>query len=217
LPSNGRGTVVSVNVGQSRTHDWQGREFVTAIFKEPVDGPVMLAADHVTGDEQADRVNHGGRFQAVYLYASEDSDWWSDELGRDVVPGMFGENLTVEGVDVTAARLGEVWQVGGAAIQVTAPRIPCSNLGLRFADTGMPRRFQDAGRPGAYFAILAEGEVAAGDDIEVVSRPDHDLTISQLFRAYYDRDPDVAARLMEVDGLPPGWQSWARTALGTTD
>jgi MOSC domain-containing protein YiiM len=207
------GRVVSVNVGTPRVHDWQGREFVTAIFKEPVDGPVMLADDHAAGDEQADTVNHGGRFQAVYAYASEDSDWWSGELGQDVVPGMFGENLTVHGVEVTGARLGEVWQVGGAAIQVTAPRIPCSNLGLRFADTGMPRRFQDAARPGAYFAILAEGEVAAGDDIEVVSRPDHDVTVGDVFRAYYDRDRDFARRMLEVDGVPPGWHNWARTAL----
>lgn len=214
MPSPGRATVVSVNVGTPRVHDWQGREFVTAIFKAPVDGPVMLADDHVTGDEQADTVNHGGPFQAVYAYAGEDADWWAAELDRHIDPGMFGENLTIRGVDVTGARLGEVWQVGGATLQVTAPRIPCSNLGLRFADIGMPRRFQNAGRPGAYLAIQQSGEVQAGDPVEVLTRPDHTITVGDVFRAYYDRDQAFAGRLLEVEGLPPGWQAWARTALG---
>lgn len=203
------GRVVSINVGEPRVHEWQGRTFTTAIFKTPVGGPVLLTDDRVAGDQQADTVNHGGRFQAAYAYAAEDAAWWADELDREILHGMFGENLTVSGVDVTGAKVGEVWQVGTATLQVTAPRIPCSNLGLRFGDLQMPRRFQAAGRPGAYLAILTEGEVAAGDEVEVTREPDHDVTVGAVFRAYYDRDPDLAARLAALPDLPPGWQRWA--------
>src|SRR5689334_2909819 len=170
------GRVLSVNVGTPRLVDTGKREVATAIWKSPVEGRVAVRGVNLAGDDQADRSIHGGPDKAIYAYASEDTAWWAAELGRELGPGAFGENLTTEGIDVSGARLGERWRIGSALLEVRQTRVPCFKLGLRFGDKQMLRRFGDASRPGAYLAILEEGELGAGDAIEVVSRPDHDVT-----------------------------------------
>ena len=121
---------------------------------------------------------HGGPDKAVYAYASEDAAWWAAELGREVPPGMFGENLTTEGVDVSGAVIGERWRVGTVELEVCQPRLPCFKLGIRFEDPRMVRRFGQASRPGAYLRIVREGELGAGDAVEVLSRPEHGVTVA---------------------------------------
>jgi MOSC domain-containing protein YiiM len=170
--------VLSVNVARPAPLATGRRVVPSAIRKAPVEGPVALRGINLEGDEQADRRVHGGPEQAVYAYASEDTAWWADQLGRPLGPGAFGENLTVEGVDVSGARIGERWRIGGVELRVTAPRVPCFKLEARMGVPGFQRRFLHAGRPGAYFAIVREGTLQAGDAVEIVHRPGHDVTVA---------------------------------------
>lgn len=163
--------VISVNVGLPRAIEWLGKRDTTAIWKAPVEGRVPVAGVNLAGDDQADRRFHGGPDKAAYAYAREDYDWWSRELDRPLHPGTFGENLTLEGVDVTAAVVGERWAIGSALLEVAQPRTPCWKIGARMNDPDFPVWFAAAGRPGAYLRIVAEGEVGAGDAVEVVERP----------------------------------------------
>jgi MOSC domain-containing protein YiiM len=206
------GHVVSVNVGMPRLVPWRGRLVSTAIWKEPVTGRVRIAAAGLEGDRQADSAVHGGIDKAVYAYAEEDFSWWLAALGRPLAPGTFGENLTVAGVDVTGALVGERWRVGGAQLVVTSPRIPCFKLGIRMGDQGFPRRFAAAGRPGAYLRVVQPGEVAAGDPVAVLDRPMHGVTVGTVERAYHGDRSDIA-QLLDVPGLPDGWREWARSVL----
>src|SRR3954465_12421703 len=173
------GRLVSVNVGRPPPVGPQrGRPVRGAIGKAPVDGRVAVRGVNVDGDDQADRRVHGGPDKAVYAYASEDTAWWAQRLGAALGPGAFGENLTGEGVDVSGAVIGERWRVGTAELEVCQPRFPCFKLGLRFGDPKMLKRFTAAERPGAYLRIVHEGEIGAGDAIEVHDRPAHGVTIA---------------------------------------
>lgn len=204
--------VVSVNVGEVRALDWEGRTVTTAIYKRPVDGPRRLVGVNVDGDDQADRTVHGGAVKAVYVYSADDYRWWARELRRELEPGTFGENLTVEGLDPAAAVVGERWRVGGAVVRVTEPRIPCYKLGIRMGDPRFPARFADAGRPGTYLAIEQEGVVRAGDEIVVVQRPVHGVTVGMVERAAH-ADRGLAPRLLEAEELSERWRSWARDVV----
>ena len=143
-----RGTILSVNVGGIRQFDYNGREAVSAIWKTPVEGRVAARGVNLEGDDQADREGHGGPDKAVYAYAIEDTRWWKDELGKELEHGQFGENLTVEGLDVTNALVGERWEIGTTVLEVSEPRVPCWRLGLRMDDKRFVKRFIEAGRPG---------------------------------------------------------------------
>jgi MOSC domain-containing protein YiiM len=171
--------VLSVNVGRPvQIAARRGRPLMSAIRKAPVEGRVRVEGVNVAGDRQADLRVHGGPDKAVYAYASEDIAWWAAELGRELAPGAFGENLTTEGVDVTGAVIGERWRIGTVELEVSQPRLPCSKLGIRFEDLKMVRRFGEASRPGAYLRIVTEGELGAGDEIEILSRPEHGVTVA---------------------------------------
>ena len=171
--------IVSVNVGRPRQIAVRrGRPLMSAIGKAPVEGRVRVEGVNMAGDDQADRRVHGGPDKAVYAYASEDAAWWASELDREIGPGMFGENLTTEGVDVSGAVVGERWRVGTVEFEVSQPRLPCAKLGTRFGDLTMVRRFGQASRPGAYLRIMTEGELGAGDSVELLSRPDHGITVA---------------------------------------
>jgi len=200
--------VESVNVGRPRPVPWRGQTVVTAIWKAPVAGRVPVRGVNVDGDEQGNPEVHGGVDKAVYAYAGEDADWWAEQLRREVGPGSFGENLTTRGLDVTGAVVGERWRAGGVLLEVSSPRIPCFKLGIRMGSQEFPRRFAAAGRPGAYLRILAEGEVAAGDPVEVVHRPPHGLTVAEVSRIYHD-DRARAPRLLEAPELAGSWKEWA--------
>lgn len=153
----------------------------TAIDKRPVTGPVEVTETGLTGDRQMDRT-HGGPDQAVYAYATEDADWWSAELGRPVPPGLFGENLRLCGLDVSGALVGECWRIGDVLLQVRMPRTPCHNLSLRVGIEGFHVRFNDSGRVGALLKVLEPGTIEAGAAVEVLGRPDHDVTVAVLAR-----------------------------------
>ena len=204
--------VVSVNVGEIRTVTLRGRAVRTAIWKSPVSGPVRIRGVNVDGDDQADRMVHGGPEKAVYAYAAEDLAWWTAGLGRPLEPGTFGENVTTAGIDLTAALIGERWAVGTTVLEVTQPRIPCFKLGIRMGDPRFPARFAAAARPGAYLRIVSEGEIAAGDGIRVVSRPDHGVTVGLVERAYH-QDRSLVPRLLDAPDLPESWHGWAHHML----
>jgi MOSC domain-containing protein YiiM len=208
------GRVLSVNVGGVRQFEYRGRAAQSAIWKSPISGRVAARGVNLTGDQQADREVHGGFDKAVYVYAAEDQRWWEGEIGRPLSSGEFGENLTTERIEVNDALVGERWQIGSAVFEVSEPRVPCWRLGVRMNDETFPRRFGKALRPGTYLRIIAEGEVGAGDEIRVVERPDHDLTVRDVFRIYM-QDRDEAARLLAVPRLPESWRGWAEHLVDT--
>lgn len=207
-----RGTVLSVNVGGIRQFEYRGRPAVSAIWKSPATGRVAARGVNLEGDDQADRNAHGGPDKAVYAYAVEDLPGWGRELGRQLEFGELGENLTTESVAVTNALVGERWEIGSTVLEVSEPRVPCWRLAVRMEDTKFPRRFTAAGRPGTYLRIAVEGDVGAGDEIRVVERPAHDLTIGDVFRIY-TRDRDEAERLLAVPGMSSSWRQWAEKRL----
>jgi MOSC domain-containing protein YiiM len=178
----------------------------TGIDKRPVSEPVRLGRLGVGGDTICDTDNHGGADQAVYAYASEDAAWWQSELGdelggRVLGPGAFGENLTLAGVEVTGAVVGEQWRVGGALLQVCVPRIPCGTFAAYWAVDRLIKRFTVAARPGAYLRVLTEGLVSAGDELHVLQRPAHGLTIGETFRALTG-ERELAPKLLTAPELP---------------
>ena len=206
-------SLVSVNVGGPREIEWLGKRGTTAIWKAPVEGRVPVAGVNLAGDDQADRRFHGGEDKAAYAYAREDYDWWSRELDRPLEPGTFGENLTLEGLDVTAAVVGERWEIGSALLEVAQPRTPCWKIGARMDDPDFPVWFAAAGRPGAYLRIVAEGDLGTGDAVEVVHRPGLGLTIGDVARIYHG----VRARcaeLLKAPELAEEWRAWVAERLG---
>lgn len=155
---------------------------VTAIDKRPVSAPVGIHKLGVFGDVQGDRENHGGPDQAVYAYSQEDADFWGRELGRDIPPGLFGENLRTQGVETTGAVIGQRWRVGAhLLLEVTSPRVPCATFAERMGEPQWVRRFTEAGRVGVYFRVLHKGMVQAGDHITVESTPAHGITVGKFF------------------------------------
>ncbi|MDQ3705478.1 MAG: MOSC domain-containing protein [Chloroflexota bacterium] len=213
FPAPGR--VLSVNVGQVREVEWLGQRSTTAIWKYPVDGRVPVVGVNLAGDDQADRRAHGGRDKAVYSYSREDEEWWEQQLGRAVELGNFGENLTLQGVDVTGAVIGERWQVGSNVLEVAQPRIPCWKLGARMGDPDFPPKFGAAGRPGAYLRIITEGEIGAGDEVHVLYRPGHGITVGDAAHIYHS-DNAQASLLLEIEELAEPLKNWARRILRHT-
>ena len=205
------GELVSVNVGVARQIgvSRRGRPVISAIGKAPVSGRVAVRGVNLAGDDQADRSVHGGPEKAVYAYASEDTAWWATVLGVAVAPGAFGENLTTAGVDVSGAVIGERWRIGSTELEVCQPRQPCYKLGVAFQDPGMVRRFAQASRPGAYLRIVSEGELGAGDAVEIVSSPDHGITIAIVARAIIS-DHRLLAIAARAPALPPSLAAWMR-------
>lgn len=196
--------VVSVNVGKPRDAAWAGIGR-TSIDKTPVRGRVHVGRLGVAGDQVSDTRHHGGVDQAVYAFAREDLDLWGAELGAELPSGAFGENLTTAGIDVNDAEVGERWEIGSVLLEVASVRTPCNDfktwLGLcGYDNRAWVKRFALSARPGPYLRVLAEGELAAGDEIRVVHRPGHGVTVSTMFRALHS-DPSLLPRLLEVDGL----------------
>ena len=147
-------SIISVNVGAQKAVEYRGHAVSTGIYKSPVQGRVRAEGVNLLGDDQADRRVHGGIDKAVYAYASEDYQWWSDQLGHSLAPGTFGDNLTTEGVEVDAAVVGQQWRVGDVVLEVSEPRVPCYNLGIRMNDPEFPTLFSTADRPVTYLRIV---------------------------------------------------------------
>ena len=173
----------------------------SGIDKRPVSGRVAVRELGLDGDVQVNRKHHGGEGQAVYAYAQEDADWWVAELHRELPPGRFGENLRTTGLDLTGAVLGERWRVGTALLEVSACRIPCANFERFWGVPRLVKRFTARGASGAYLRVLETGDVGAGDAVEMVSRPDHGVTVGLLFRATTTqrrRLPEIAPALAHL-------------------
>jgi MOSC domain-containing protein YiiM len=194
--------LISVNVGLPQVVDTGRRLVETAIWKYPVEGRVKVRGVNLEGDRQADLTVHGGENKAVYAYAIEETRLWEGELGRELGAGAFGENLTTEGVDVSGAVLGERWRVGTTLLEVVQPRLPCFKLSLKMEDPTFLRTFAQAGRPGAYLKIIEEGDLGAGDGIEVdlAGRPDHGVSVRLVSDAMLV-DHSLIARAKEAPQL----------------
>lgn len=207
-----RGVLESVNVGRPRPISHRGREEMTSIWKSPVPGRVAVRGVNVVGDVQSNLSVHGGPDKAVYSYGCADFEWWAEELGRSLEPGAFGENLTVRGIAVSEAVVGERWRIGTVVLEVAQPRTPCFKLGIRMGDPRFVKRFARAHRPGAYLRIVQEGELAASDLVEVIHRPGHGVTVADAARAQMG-DRAALARLPAAPELPERWREWAREQL----
>jgi len=208
--------VASVNVGLPREVEWGGRKVLTGIFKSPVATKLPVRRLNIDGDGQADLTVHGGRDKAVYAYPSEHYRPWEQQLGRELTPGNFGENLTTEGLLEDAVHIGDEFRVGTARLVVTQPRMPCFKLGIRFDDSGMVKSFLKAGKPGIYFAVLEEGTVSPGDPIERLAEDRSRITVAEMFRLVLDRDTAPAAlrRLLGVPSLAAVWRKELEERLG---
>jgi MOSC domain-containing protein YiiM len=169
---------------------------VTAIDKRAVDGPVPVHPLGLTGDIQASRKHHGGATKAVYAYSQQDADFWAAELGREITPGLFGENLRVDGVDASNAVIGERWSVGDQVVlEVTMPRTPCVNFARYLGERSWVKRFAEANRVGTYLSVVTKGSIRAGDAIRVTHVPDHGVTAAQV---YAGPDEGQARSLLEA-------------------
>ena len=203
------GRLLSVNLAEPRTLQRRGRPQRTGIWKRSAMHPVRVTEGGLDGDFVGDRrAGHGAPDKTVYSYAREDYAWWEAELERDLEPGTFGENLTLEGLNASRAEVGERWRVGEALLEVTGPRLPCWKLGVKMEDPKFVKRFGKALRLGAYLRVLEEGEVAAGDSAEVVERPGHGVTVELVGRAMLG-ERELAPRLLEAPALGGFARSWA--------
>jgi MOSC domain-containing protein YiiM len=203
--------LISINVGLPRVVTLNGEPVSTGIFKEPVAGRVMLRTLNLDGDRQADLSVHGGPSKAVYVYPSEHYDYWKHELPGVKLPwGMFGENFTSAGLFESEVNIGDRFSVGSAVLMVTEPRMPCYKLGIKFGRSDIVKKFLASERTGFYFAVLQEGEVGAGDPIELVEKTDPSVRVSDITRLYTreKRNIGLLRRAVEVEALPESWKSY---------
>src|SRR6267142_5929473 len=205
--------IISINVALPRLVVSHGQTVSTGIYKAPVAGRVMLRTLNLDGDRQADLTVHGGRTKAVYVYPSEHYSFWRKELpGVELPWGMFGENFTVEGFDESNTNIGDRFRVRSTEVTVTEPRMPCYKLGIKFGRTDILKRFLASGRSGFYFSVLREGEVGAGDEIELIARDENNLTVADITRLYARDKDDVETlrRAIAHEALPESWREHFR-------
>jgi MOSC domain-containing protein YiiM len=201
--------LISLNVGRPRIVLSNGEPVSTGIFKEPVQGSVMLRTLNLDGDRQADLSVHGGVSKAVYGYPVEHYDFWRKELPEMELPyGMFGENFTTEGLFETELNVGDRIRLGEAELMVTEPRLPCYKLGIKFGRTDIIRRFLQSRRTGFYFAVTKEGAVKAGDEFAPLSRDENQITIADITRLYaFEKDDlETLRRTVKLEALSDGWR-----------
>lgn len=203
--------VVSVNVGMPRGIMTKMGPVTTGIFKEPITGPVMIRTLNLDGDRQADLTVHGGPQKAVYAYPAEHYSYWRDQLPQTKIgPAMFGENLTTEGLFEDSLFIGDRLRVGSAVLEATQPRMPCYKLALKFGRDDMIKRFLNSGKSGFYFSVVEEGEVDMDSPVEILSRDENQVSISDISRLYIDHEPDVELlqRALRVPALPRSWKDY---------
>jgi MOSC domain-containing protein YiiM len=204
--------VLSVNIGLPRKVLFNGQTITTAIFKDPVKGPIYLREINLDGDKQADLTVHGGVDKAVYSYPTEHYDYWRKQFPNvDLMMGMFGENFSTEGSMEDIVNIGDKFQIGSAKIMATQPRMPCYKLGIRFGHMEILRIFLASGRPGIYFRVLKEGEVNTGDKIYLISRDKNNVTVKDIVRLYISRGHadsiETMRRAIKISALPEGWKN----------
>ena len=208
--------VVSVNVGLPKEMAWKGQMVMTGIFKEPVEGRVAVGRLNLEGDRQADLSVHGGPEKAIYAYPAEYYHFWREQFPEMDLPwGMFGENLTVEGLMDETVHIGDRFQVGSAHVVVTQPRVPCYKLGLKFGREDILKRFLESGLTGFYFAVLKEREVAAGDRITLLQRDEHQVKVADITRLYREDkyNLDLLRKVVAVEVLAEVWREYFQQRL----
>jgi len=211
--------LISLNVGLPREVVWHSRTVTTGIFKEPVDGRIRLRKLNLDGDRQADLTVHGGEHKAVYCYPVAHYEYWRNELpGRDLPKGMFGENFTADTPLEDSVQLGDRFSVGSAEVVVTQPRLPCYKLGVKFQFDDMVRQFLASGRTGYYFAVVREGEVAAGDEMIRTAQDPTGVTVSEITRLYVAKrfspdDVSSVQRALQIAALPQSWKEYFQRRL----
>src|SRR5213595_1314906 len=208
--------ILSVNVGLPREVRWQGKLVTTGIFKEPIEGQVMLQTLNLDGDRQADLTVHGGVNKAVYDYPSEHYSYWRTELpGVDLLWGMFGENFTTEGLLEETVYIGDRFGIGETEVMVTEPRMPCYKLGIKFGRADIIKRFLASRRTGFYFAVMREGMVVTSDAIKLIGHEQQDISVADIVRLYVFDKNDAAGlrRAIEIAALPESWKSYFRRHL----
>jgi MOSC domain-containing protein YiiM len=200
--------VLTVNVA-AVVHQgaWTGSEGKTGIDKRPVNGAIRFTDNGLAGDVVVDKKHHGGFDKAVYAYASEDARWWERQIGVEINNGAFGENLTTEGIDVNGALIGERWRIGNVLLEVSEPRIPCRVFAGFWDRPTLIKDFTAALRPGSYLRIIEEGEIKAGDLIRVEFKPQHEVTIRDLFAAKSGERGKIT-QLKEVTQLSESYKDW---------
>lgn len=184
--------LVSINVGKAERIEHAGKSGETGIYKRPTEQAVRVTVTGLEGDAICDTDNHGGADQAVYVYGSEDYLWWSKELGYELTPGRFGENLTLSDMESGGYRIGDRFHLAEVILEVTAPRIPCGTLAARMDDRDFPLRFKQAERPGLYCRVIREGSVQAGEPITVEPYAGETVSAIEMFRSFYRKDQDEA-------------------------
>lgn len=203
--------ILSVNISLPREIDYGGQKISTGIFKEPIEGRITLRTLNLDGDRQADLSVHGGPDKAVYAYPVEHYEYWHSVFPDLVMPnGMFGENLTVEGLIESEISVGDVFRIGSATVIATQPRMPCYKLGVKFGRMDVIKKFLASGRSGIYFKVSKEGEVATGDTIHQITKDPNQITISDIVRLYSIEREDLQTmrRAVKVDALPKGWKRY---------
>jgi len=208
--------ILSINVGLPIDVEWQGRNYRTGIFKEPVAGAVAVRRDNLQGDGQAELSVHGGIDKAVYAYPSEHFPYWRGEFPEtEITLGMFGENLTTIGLSEETVQIGDCHRVGSAELVVTQPRMPCSRLGMRFQDKTIIKRFLASGKSGWYYSVALEGSVTAGDEIELISREKETVSVREILELHQaaDADQEMLRKVVEIEGLSTSWRRHFSRAL----
>lgn len=178
--------LLSINIGKAEPMPNAKQTGVTGIDKRSVNGPVMLTTAGLPGDAICDVDNHGGVDQAIYIYGADDYIWWAEELGYELDPGMFGENLTVTGLESGKYSIGDRFQIGDVILEITAPRIPCVTLATHMGDPTFVKRFRFAERPGLYCRVVQEGRVRVGEDVRVQQYAGETITVLEMFRQFYE-------------------------------
>lgn len=184
--------ILSINRGSQRTVIRNHSEYITGIYKEPVAGPVEITPLGLAGDVIADQEHHGGPDQAVYVYGQVDYDGWAQTLGDRIRPGLFGENLTISGLESAVFNIGDKLLAGEVILQVTSPRIPCATLSARMEDPQFVKKFKAAERPGLYCRVLKEGQISSGDAVTIERYQENTVTLLEMYRDAYDSDKSQA-------------------------
>ncbi|MCE3281456.1 MAG: hypothetical protein K0Q66_193 [Chitinophagaceae bacterium] len=197
--------LISVNVGMPQNYHYNGKEVATSIFKAPVEGTRGVSYLNIEGDAQGDLKSHGGKLKAVYSYDISYYDHWKILLERDEWQyGLFGENLTTEGLTDDKVLVGDIYQIGTVRLQAIQPRFPCFKLNIRFGNDDMLQRFMQEGRHGVYFSVVEEGSISAGDEIQLEERSRYGISIQELVRAYYNKgaDKQLVEEILSIEFLP---------------
>jgi len=203
--------VISVNVSAAVKVEYDGETVSTGIFKKPLSNSVNVSSVGLTGDEQADLINHGGAYKAVYAFSSDHYEHWRQVLEKPSLPlGAFGENLSISNLDESKMCIGDQLRVGTCLLEVSQPRVPCFKLGIALGNTRAPKLFTKTFRTGVYFRVLEEGALAQGDEVVKTFSAPGSVSVETLFQAYFDKSYEgaeaVFLQALKLDSLAPEWK-----------